>query len=290
MTSSAIDIEPIGAPSATSVRPYRHRLFDGSRDANDVGTLVRAAASGDQYAWNHLVDEFASTVWAIARGHRLNSADAADVFQTTWLRLLEHLDRIEQPERAGAWIATTARRECLRMLRISKRQVPRDDFDFVPDPVTLASPDRNLVVEERRKMVSQLVDQLPTRSRMLLRLLSADSPLSYKEISEALSMPIGSIGPSRQRALEQLRRLDTPCRTQVRRRVRLLSSTSSLTDVERFCKWTSGFRGNSFWARLITGRVVSDATIGVGRLDDGPVRASSCLPHSVGGVRGQGWP
>jgi RNA polymerase sigma factor (sigma-70 family) len=207
MTSTAIDVEPTAAPSAQPVRSNRQRHSDGSRDACDVGTLIRAAAGGDQNAWNQLVDEFASTVWAIARGHRLNSADAADVFQTTWLRLLEHLGRIEQPERVGAWIATTARRECLRLLRTSRRQVPRDDFDFVPDPVTFAPPDRNLVLEERRHLVSELVDQLPSRSRLLLRLLSADSPLSYKEISAALSMPIGSIGPSRQRALEQLRKM-----------------------------------------------------------------------------------
>jgi RNA polymerase sigma factor (sigma-70 family) len=207
MTSYAIDLEPTVAPSPDRVRSCRQRASDSSREPSDVGALVRAAAAGDQYAWNQLVDEFASTVWAIARGHRLNSADASDVFQTTWLRLLEHLDRIEQPERVGAWIATTARRECLRLLRMSRRQVPRDDFDFVPDPVSFAPPDRNLVVEERRHLVSQLVDQLPPRSRLLLRLLSADSPLSYKEISEALSMPIGSIGPSRQRALEQLRKL-----------------------------------------------------------------------------------
>jgi RNA polymerase sigma factor (sigma-70 family) len=207
MTSYAIDAEPAVAPGPNGVRSRRQRLSDGSREPSNVGSLVRAAAAGDQSAWNELVEEFASTVWAIARGHRLNSADASDVFQTTWLRLVEHLGRIEQPERAGAWIATTARRECLRMLRMSRRQVPRDDFDFVPDPVTFAPPDRNLVVEERRHLVSQLVDQLPPRSGLLLRLLSADSPLSYKEISEALSMPIGSIGPSRQRALEQLRKL-----------------------------------------------------------------------------------
>ena len=207
MTSYAIDVEPTAATSPDRVRSWRQRLSDGSREPSDVGSLVRAAAAGDQDAWNQLVDEFASTVWAIARGHRLNSADASDVFQTTWLRLLEHLGRIEQPERVGAWIATTARRECLRLLRLSRRQVPRDNFDFVPDPVSFAPPDRNLVVEERRHLVSQLVDQLPARSRLLLRLLSADSPLSYKEISESLSMPIGSIGPSRQRALEQLRKL-----------------------------------------------------------------------------------
>jgi RNA polymerase sigma factor (sigma-70 family) len=206
MNSYVMELEPTVSPSADLVRPSRRRPCD-RRDGFDVASLVRAAAAGNQDAWNQLVEEFASTVWAIARGHRLNSADAADVFQTTWLRMLEHLDRIEQPERVGAWLATTARRECLRLLRISRRQVPRDDFDYVPDPVSFAPPDRNLVVEERRHLINQLVDKLPPRSRLLLRLLNGDSPLSYKEISEALSMPIGSIGPSRQRALEQLRRL-----------------------------------------------------------------------------------
>lgn len=180
----------------------------GDSDRMAVAALVEAAAGGDQEAWNQLVERFASTVWAIARGHRLNSADAADVFQTTWLRLLEHLDRIEQAERVGAWLATTARRECLRVLRIAGRQVASgEDFDVIPDPATSRSLDRDIVAMERRRVVNQLVDKLPVRSRLLLRLLSADSPLSYKEISEALSMPIGSIGPTRARALEQLRRV-----------------------------------------------------------------------------------
>jgi RNA polymerase sigma factor (sigma-70 family) len=177
-------------------------------DPSDVALLVEAAGEGNQDAWNALVERFASTVWAIARGFRLNSADAADVFQTTWLRLLENLDRIEQPERVGAWIGTTARRECLRVLRISGRQVPSgDDFDVLPDPVDFRPPERNLIASERNQVVNSLVDQLPVRSQLLLRLLSADSPLSYRDISTALSMPIGSIGPTRARALEQLRRL-----------------------------------------------------------------------------------
>lgn len=177
-------------------------------DRAAVAYLVRAAASGNQEAWNQLVDRFAPTVWAIARGHRLNPADASDVSQTTWLRLFEHLDRIEQPDRVGAWLATTARRECLRLLRLSGRQIPSgDNLDILPDPVASRSPDRELVAEERRRVVNQLVDQLPRRSQILLRLLSADSPLSYKEISESLQMPIGSIGPTRVRALDQLKRL-----------------------------------------------------------------------------------
>jgi RNA polymerase sigma factor (sigma-70 family) len=177
-------------------------------DALDVALLVEAAAIGDQDAWNALVERFASTVWAIARGYRLNSADAADVFQTTWLRLLEHLDRIEQPERVGAWLGTTARRECLRVLRITGRQVPSgQDFDVLPDPAPSQSPDHDIIARERSRIVNRLVERLPMRSQLLLRFLSAESPLSYRDISETLSMPIGSIGPTRARVLEQLRRM-----------------------------------------------------------------------------------
>jgi RNA polymerase sigma factor (sigma-70 family) len=182
----------------------------GDRDPIDrsaIAALVNAAAQGDQQAWDGLVDKFASTVWAIARAHRLNAADAADVSQTTWLRLLEHLNRIEQPERVGAWLATTARRESLHVLRLAGRQVPSGyDFDVLPDSAANVSPDRGLMTSESARLVADLVDKLPIRSQLLLRLLSADSPLSYRDISEALSMPIGSIGPTRARALEQLRR------------------------------------------------------------------------------------
>jgi RNA polymerase sigma factor (sigma-70 family) len=174
----------------------------------EVAGLVRAAAEGDKGAWDKLVDRFAATVWAIARGHRLNAADSSDVSQTTWLRLVENLNRIQQPERVGAWLATTARRESLRVIRLSGRQVPSgDDLELLADPGPVASHDHNLIAQHRDRVMSELVDQLPTRSQLLLRLLSADSPLSYKDISEALDMPIGSIGPTRARALEQLRRL-----------------------------------------------------------------------------------
>lgn len=179
-----------------------------SAESDAIASLVEAAAQGDQAAWDKLVDRFAPTVWAVARGHRLNAADAADVSQTTWLRLVEHLHRIQQPERVGAWLATTARRESLRVLRLSGRQVPNgNDFDLVVDVRDDGAREECLISDHRAKVVADLVSQLPVRSQTLLRLLSADSPLSYKEISEALDMPIGSIGPTRARALEQLKRL-----------------------------------------------------------------------------------
>ena len=173
-----------------------------------VAALVEAAADGNQDAWNRLVDKFAPMVWAIARRHRLNVADAADVSQTTWLRLVEHLGRIQQPERVGPWLATTARRESLRVLRLAGRQIPNGaDFDVLPELATKASHDRGLLAVEREQMVTELVERLPARSQLLLRLLSVDPPVSYRDISDALSMPIGSIGPTRARALEQLDRL-----------------------------------------------------------------------------------
>jgi RNA polymerase sigma factor (sigma-70 family) len=171
---------------------------------------VAAARAGDQTAWDALVDRFAQTVWTIARSYRLNASDAADVSQTTWLRLVEHLDRIEQPERVGAWLATTARRESLRLLRQRSRQVlAGEDFDERPDPSPTKPPEHGVTVQERRNLVQGLVQQLPDRSQVLIRSMSTESQLSYREISDALGMPIGSIGPTRARALGQLRRLAT---------------------------------------------------------------------------------
>jgi RNA polymerase sigma factor (sigma-70 family) len=85
---------------------------------------VRRAAAGEHQAWNQLVEEFEGMVWAVARGHRLRDPDAADVVQTAWMRLAENLDRLHDPSRVGAWLATTARRECLRALRASTRELP----------------------------------------------------------------------------------------------------------------------------------------------------------------------
>jgi RNA polymerase sigma factor (sigma-70 family) len=194
----------ISAPAPNGDRSTRLRTTDHGA----VAEWVLAAASGDHRSWDRLVDAFASTVWAIARAQGLNAADAADVSQTTWLRLYEHLDRIEHPERVGAWLATTARREALRLIRLGARHVSAgDELDAVPDQSSPPSPEHNVAVKHREKLMAELVTQLPARSQALLRLLSADSPLSYRDISQVLDMPIGSIGPTRSRALDQLRRL-----------------------------------------------------------------------------------
>ncbi len=169
--------------------------------------LVMRARNGDAAAWDGLVDRLGSRVWAVARAHRLNQADAEDVFQVTWMQLMTHLDRIRQPERVGAWLASTARHESLRLLRRSGRQLPtgEDEELDAPDPLEPAA-DAGLLASERQAAIWKALGTLTPRCQRLLRLFMADPPPTYDEVSRALDMPIGSIGPTRGRCLDHLRR------------------------------------------------------------------------------------
>ena len=189
-------------------RVARHGQSDSADRHPALTFLVRRAAEGDSDAWNQLVERFAGMVWAVARSYRLNASDAADVSQTTWLRLVQHLDRIEQPERVGAWLAITARHEALRVARQASRQLPIGDhiiIDLVAEDGV--SNDDALLANERARELWALVMRLPARCQLILRLLTADPPLSYRDLGEALDMPIGSIGPTRARCLEHLRKI-----------------------------------------------------------------------------------
>jgi RNA polymerase sigma factor (sigma-70 family) len=165
---------------------------------------VRLAGSGDARAWSELVEEFEGMLWTIARGHRLCHADAADIVQTTWLRFAENLDRVRDPARLGAWLATTARRECLRTIRASTRELPDAEPPETMDR-EVPSIDNALLEAERDAALRSALEQLPARDQALLLMLAADSPPSYADIGAALRMPIGSIGPTRGRALARLR-------------------------------------------------------------------------------------
>jgi RNA polymerase sigma factor (sigma-70 family) len=166
---------------------------------------VRCAAAGTPGAWDGLIAEFGGLVWAVVRSFRLNDADAADVAQTTWLRLVEHLDDLNEATRVGAWLATTARRECLRVLREGSRDVLYGD-EVPVEGTTREHLDAGLLTEERDQALWRAFGRLRDSDQALLRVLMADPRPSYEEISAALDLPIGSIGPTRARALERLRR------------------------------------------------------------------------------------
>lgn len=171
----------------------------------DATRLVRRAASGDPMAWQGLVDKYGRLIWSITRSFKLVESDAADVFQTTWMRLVEHIDRIEHVERVGSWLAATARNECLRSLAVRKRLVLTHEDSFDGPAANEPEVDEALLTAERAAVVREAITQLPHRWQRLMEMLMADPPASYAEISDELGLPVGSIGPTRGRCLARLR-------------------------------------------------------------------------------------
>lgn len=172
-----------------------------------MGTLVIEARGGSQSAWNQLVERLLPLVTSLIRRHRVTGADADDVNQTVWLRLVEHLDRIEEPLALPGWLSTVTRNECLRMLQKRGRMIPTDPQtsptferpDGSPDPI------EGLLITERHTALVDALLELPADRRELLLLLTEDPPLTYAEISRRSGIPVGSIGPTRARAIQQLR-------------------------------------------------------------------------------------
>ncbi len=167
------------------------------------GELLALAAEGDQDAWNALVDRFSQMVWSVARGFRLDDATAKDVSQTVWLKLVENCHRITDPERLPGWLATTCRREALRVKGIRDRTIPTDFEYDIEDPSP--SFEALMVEDEEAREVVTAFRTLSDECQTLLRLLTVEPALSYEEISEQVGRPVGSLGPTRSRCLERLK-------------------------------------------------------------------------------------
>jgi RNA polymerase sigma factor (sigma-70 family) len=172
----------------------------------DVVPLVAAALEGDQDAWNELVTRYAPLVAAVLVRHRMFGAEADDVTQIVWLRLVEHLGDLREPRALPKWLVVTTRNECLRALRASGRVRPYDPLAEEPQVmVDHATPDEPVLRAERREAVLAAMAELPDRQRAVLWALAEEPDLSYSEVGKRLGMPVGSIGPTRMRAIEKLR-------------------------------------------------------------------------------------
>lgn len=167
-----------------------------------VGVLVRRAADGDPAAWQELVRRYTSVVWSVAREHRLSACDAADVSQATWLSLAEHLHRLRDPERLAGWLATTARRESLRILSVRRRETP---LEWAALSSIVDGPEADVVAGDRDGALWRCLHGLPERCRALLRLIAHAPDLTYAQAARALGVPAGSVGPMRSRCLAVLR-------------------------------------------------------------------------------------
>jgi RNA polymerase sigma factor (sigma-70 family) len=183
-----------------------HQPGDDPTGAHPTGVLLRRASDGDPHAWGELVNRYTRMLWSIGRAHRLDTADAADAAQTTWLRLLENMHRVEDPDRLAGWLVTTMRRECLRIVRRAGREraYPPDTAAFdAPDPTE--SVDAALIRADRDRQLWEAFNRMPDRCRLLLRVMITSPPPSYEAVAALLESPIGSIGPTRARCLSRLR-------------------------------------------------------------------------------------
>jgi len=178
------------------------------RDDVMVTELVIRARDGDKQAWDALVERFAPLIWSLCCRHRLGRQDAEDVGQTVWLQLVDQLDKIRDPAALPGWLATAIRRECLRVLRTARGpHVARNELDAetIPDDRAPLA-DQELLMAERHAALREAFAHLPPYGQQLIALLMEDPPVPYTQIAARLGIPVGSIGPTRRRFLDKLRR------------------------------------------------------------------------------------
>jgi RNA polymerase sigma factor (sigma-70 family) len=180
-------------------------INDATDTTRTIADLLSRAGNGDPTAWEEILRRYSTLVWVTVRSFRLQDADTFDAVQTTWLRLAENAHQIRHPQRLGAWLATTSRRECLRILgRITF--IPHSSQtiqEAASDPST--GPEHITIEAETARSLWEHVDELPPRRRTVLRALFTDDPQSYSQIATITGIPPGGIGPTRNRALRQLR-------------------------------------------------------------------------------------
>ena len=177
------------------------------RNDPQVIDLVTRAGIGERPAWDALVERYSPLIWSICRRCQLDRADAEDVGQAVWLRLVEHVGSLRDPAALPGWLATTTQRECYRVRRARCRPAdgPTSDVENLPDEQTAAAED-GLLMAERHAALRVAFIELPANCQQLLTLLTTEPPTPYAEISVRLGIPVGSIGPSRSRCLDRLRR------------------------------------------------------------------------------------
>jgi RNA polymerase sigma factor (sigma-70 family) len=173
-----------------------------------LDALIPAAAAGDRAATANLVNRYTSLIRNVARGYRLTESDVEDVIQTVWMRCFQHLARLREPRALPGWLKTTAQHEALRLSTAQVRSTATDpaDLERLLDRTGVADGSADLLRQEAGRVVRDGLAELSAAQRRLLILLHADAQPSYREISEALGIPQGSIGPTRARSLAKLRR------------------------------------------------------------------------------------
>lgn len=178
------------------------------QDGPQLSLLVERAQKGDRAAWDRLVQNFANYVYSVPRRYGLSEDDCADVFQTTFQSLLGSLDRLESPNALPKWLAVTAARASLQLIRATK--VANQKTADEPDLESLVASQEASAEEEAVRASSQhwiqtAILSLGGRCAPLLQALYLVEGASYDKVAKQLGIPSGAIGPTRARCLEKLR-------------------------------------------------------------------------------------
>jgi len=182
-----------------------HRTASPQHTDHELPRLVGAARAGDDAAWTRLVERYDPMLRRVAGSYRLSPADVDDVAQLTWVRLYEHIDSISEPKAVAGWLATTARREAMRLLQSHVREQLTADCELTAADAR-ARPEAELIAAEERVVLGRALATLSGQQRRLLTLLVTEPDASYDHISAKLAMPVGSIGPTRARGMARLER------------------------------------------------------------------------------------
>lgn len=170
-----------------------------------LASLVDSAISGEIDAWNQIVDRMQNLVWSVVRGFRLGEADSHDAAQMTWLRAVENLHKVHDPERLGLWLATTARRECMRTIEKGQRTIAADPQTTFQTIEATDDPATDVALRSDADRIVAALKTLSDNCQALLRMVLCQPPMSYLEIATALDIAVGTIGPRRRRCISQLR-------------------------------------------------------------------------------------
>ncbi len=177
------------------------KTFDGAEYAN----WLRHAIRGDERAWGKLVNEFQGLVYSIARRARLSDSDCDDVFQATFLALFRNLDKLSDAQTLPKWISVTAARESYRLSRLAAKTSSQESLDQM---IASEEAQADTLAEEaiETESLHRALKELGGRCEPLLKMLYFEEQ-PYNMIVEKLGIAVGSIGPTRARCLEKLRKI-----------------------------------------------------------------------------------
>src|SRR5436190_22400435 len=162
--------------------------------------LIASCLRGEQHAWTELIARYQRLIYSVARGLCPQPEDCADVFQRVCMELYQGLSRIRNDQTLPAWLITVTRRSSYAVLRARRTTIPIEDFE--------AASDQKIHQIEKEFVVERAVAELPDRCRALIQFLYFDvNEPSYEHISQRLGMPVASIGPTRARCLEKLKKI-----------------------------------------------------------------------------------